>query len=257
MMEPIGEPRSSSAEPAPRDILSEDAVVAYLRANAPGWPAARFDAGAIAARARRALRRRRLRNSVVAVAAASTAYVALAFTGPLSVPGVGPVAVPGGDALRPAVRDVLPGAVPGPAQWQADVERLELEVLPVVEELEIFYYLLEPGSLFDPGDCRILEYPRGRYRDGDPKCRDLVPFDEQARADFDAVTRAVERSGIPIERIYRNRGAIFVMLPDYSWQYNWAYVYLSDVDTPPPARFPGEEWTHIRGDWWFHRAHDD
>ena len=44
---------------------------------------------------------------------------------------------------------------------------------------------------------------------------------------------------------------------DYSWQYNWEYVYLPDVDSPPPTRFPGEEWTHIRGDWWFHRAHDD
>lgn len=256
-MDPTHEPRSSSAEPTWRDLPSDDAVVAYLRANAPGLPAARFDPRAITARARRALRRRRLRASVVSVAAATSVYLALALAGPMAVPGLGSVAVPGSDALRPAVRDFFPGTVPGPDQWHEDVARLEADVLPVVEELELFYYLLEPGSLFDPGECRILEYPRGQYRDGDPKCRDLVPFDDQARMDFDAVTRAVERSGVSVERIFRSRGAIYIRLPDYSWQYNWAYVYLSDVDTPPPARFPGEEWTHIRGDWWFHRAHDD
>jgi hypothetical protein len=40
-------------------------------------------------------------------------------------------------------------------------------------------------------------------------------------------------------------------------QYNWAYLYLPDVGSPPATRWPDEEWTHILGDWWFHRAHDD
>ena len=84
-----------------------------------------------------------------------------------------------------------------------------------------------------------------------------MPFDAQARADFDRVTDAVERSGVAVERIFRYGGGIYVQLQDSSWQYNWEYVYLPDVDSPPATHFPARQWTHIRGDWWFHRAHDD
>lgn len=124
-------------------------------------------------------------------------------------------------------------------------------MLPVVEEHTISYDLLAPGP------CRILGYPRGNYRDGDPQCDDLVPFDIQARGDFDKVTAAVELSGVTVERIVRDRGGIYIQLKDNSWQYNWEYVYLPDNGAPPATSWPGEEWTHVRGDWWFHRAHDD
>ena len=115
-MDPTREPRSTPAEPtAPRDILSDDAVVAYLRARAPGLPTARFDARAVISRARGALRRApssapELR---VAVAGAATAYLVLALArarGPLPVPGLGPVSVPGGDAVRACVAGLFPGA---------------------------------------------------------------------------------------------------------------------------------------------------
>jgi hypothetical protein len=254
-MDPTREPRPAPAEPdAPRDLRSDDAVVAYLRARAPGAPTARFDARAITSQASSALRRRRrrIRTSVLALAGAAAAYLALASTGPLPVPGLGTVSAPGGDALRALVERSLPGGPPGSDQWQSDVGRLETEVLPVVEELELSYYLLEPEP------CHVLEYPRGDYRDGDPEeCGDLVPFDAQARADFDAVTEAVERSDVAVERIYRDRYGIHIPLEDYSWQYNWEYVYLTDTGSPPPTRLAGEEWTHIQGDWWFFRAHDD
>ena len=131
------------------------------------------------------------------------------------------------------------------------VDRLEAEVMPVVDDLHVYYYLLHPGP------CRVLDYARGDYSDG-PNCGDNpMPLDARAEADFEALTDAIERSGVAVERIHRDGGAIYIPLQDYSWQYNWEYVHLSDVDTPPPTRWPGEEWTHIRGDWWFHRAHDD
>jgi hypothetical protein len=84
-----------------------------------------------------------------------------------------------------------------------------------------------------------------------------VPFDAQARADFDEVTDAIEGSGVAVERIVRHGSGIYIPLKDNSIQYNWEYVYLPDVASPPAGGSPGEEWTHIRGAWWFHRTRDD
>jgi hypothetical protein len=253
-MDPTREPPSTSAEPAAaHDLLTDDAVVAYLRDRAPGLPAAPFDARAVTSRARGALhrRRRRVRSSVVVAAGATAAYLALTVAGPLPVPGVGTVSVPGGDALRALVADIVSGEPAQPDQWPGDVDRLEAELLPVFEELEVSYYLLEPGP------CRILEYPRGRYSD-QQDCGEMAPFDAQATADFDAVTDAVERSDVAVERITRYRGGIFVRLHDGSWEYNWDYAYLPDGGEPfATTGMPGEEWTHIRGDWWYHRTFDD
>ena len=250
-MDPTQEPRTAATEPtAARDILPDDAVVAYLRARAPGLPTARFDPRAVTSRARRGLRRRH-RNSVVAVATAAAVYLALALTGPLPAPGLGSVSVPGGNALRALVLGPFPGDAPRPDQRHADVDRLQTDVLPVVEDLRISSYFLEPGP------CRVLDYARGNYRDGDPECKDLVPFDAQARADFDEVTGDIRRSGVPVERIFRYGDGIHVQLEDNSWQYNWEYAYLPDTGSPPAATSPDEQWTHIRGDWWFHRTHDD
>ena len=250
-MDPSPDPRPAATEPtASRNILHDDAVVAYLRTRAPGLPTARLDPRAVTSRARRALRRRR-RNSALALVTAATVYLALALAGPLPAPGLGAVSVPGGNALRVLVLGPFPGGAARPDQRHADVDRLETDVLPVVEELRISYYFLEPGP------CRVLDYARGNYRDGDPECNEVVPFDAQARADFDKVTGAVKRSGVAVERIVRSGDGIHVQLEDNSWQYNWEYAYLPDTGSPPVATSPDEQWTHIRGDWWFHRTHDD
>jgi hypothetical protein len=244
-MDPTHEPHSNAAS------LPDEAIVAFLRDRAPGLPAAPFDPRAVTARARgalRRLRRRRIRNSILTMSGAAALYLVLAVAGPL-LPGA--VNVPGGESLRTVVAGFIPGLPPGPARWPRDVDRLDGQVRPVVEELQLDYYLLERGP------CRILEYPRGDYRDGAPECHDLVPFDAQARADFDRVTAAVERSGVAVERIYRYAGGIYVRVDDTSWQYNWEYVYLPDGASPPPTSWPEDRWTHVRGDWWFHRAHDD
>lgn len=140
---------------------------------------------------------------------------------------------------------------PGPDEWQDDVGRLDSEVLPVVEALGFSLYLLAPGP------CRILDYRRGNYRDGGAACKEVVPFDAEARADFDRVTAAVERSGVVVERIVRQNGAVHVRVLDSSWQYNWAYVYGPDSKSPPKPTRPEEQWTHITGRWWFFREHDD
>lgn len=217
-----------------RGMPTDDAVVSYLRDRAPGLPASPFDPKAVTTRARVALRRRRRRY---AVAGAATACLVLLLAGPLIVPGLGGVGLLGGGGGRPSTD-----------RRQADVDRLEVDVVPVVERLALSYYLSDPG-------CRVLEYPRGRYRDGNLECADLVPFDAQARADFDEVTEAVARSGVRVERIFR-QGGVYVQIEDDSWQYNWEYVYLP-FGSPPATSWPGEEWTHLRDDWWLHRAHDD
>jgi hypothetical protein len=86
----------------------------------------------------------------------------------------------------------------------------------------------------------------------------MSPFDAQARVDFDEVTAAVDRAGVRIQRIVWDPDGIKIQLPDISWQYNYEYVYLPYTDTPPAIRWPGEEqWTQLRGHWWFHRTHDD
>jgi hypothetical protein len=141
-------------------------------------------------------------------------------------------------------------APPGPDRWSADVDRLHSEVLPIVQALDVSRYLVA-------SPCRILEYPRGTFRDGDVSCKDVVRFDSKAREDFEQITDAIERSGVTVERIVRQDGAIHVRVPESSVQYNWAYVYGPDPATPPRAAGPDEQWTHIRGRWWFRREHDD
>jgi hypothetical protein len=77
------------------------------------------------------------------------------------VPGVGTVTVPGSRSVRAMLADFVPNRVPGPDKWKADVDSLEAELLPVLEELEVSYYLLHEGP------CRIIEYSRGDFSDQD------------------------------------------------------------------------------------------
>jgi hypothetical protein len=180
---------------APRDALTDDDIVAYLRTRAPGLPTVPVDPHAATTRARRALDRRRrhqVRGSVAATASATAVYLVLALVG-----------------VRALVAKVVPGFLPSPDQWPGKVDRLEKSVLPVLQRLEVSYYLLEEGR-----PCRILEFPRGNYRDGAPECRDLVPFDAQARADFDEITAAVRRSRVPVERIRGSGGGFYIRLND-------------------------------------------
>jgi hypothetical protein len=235
-------------------MMDDDAIVAYLRDHAPGPPDVRFNGPAVTAQARAALRGRRrvrVRISAVAVAGMAATYLALAFAGPVPVPGIGTVSVPGSQTLHGLVRDIFPRQIPGPDQFPADVDRLEAFVLPVIEELNVSFYGPESHG------CRFLEYARGAYQDGD-SCRDgNPPFDAQARADFNRVSNAVERSGVAVERIDRSQGGIHIRLEDSSIEYNWEYAYMPDGGTPPTTGRPESQLTNIRGNWWFVREFDD
>ncbi|MFC7484736.1 hypothetical protein ACFQX7_38480 [Luedemannella flava] len=188
----------------------------------------------------------------MAVAGTTAAYLALSVAGPLPVPGHGEVSLPGSGAIAGLVERIAPGRPLGDAKRLADVDRLDRQVLPLAQQLDLYFYL------HSPQDCRVLEYPHGNYRDGDAVCGDdVAPFDARAATDYADLAAAIERSGVDVERVFRDRGGLYFQLEDFSLQYNYQYVYLPDGAAPPPNRFAVEEWTNVRGDWWFHRDHDD
>ena len=54
------------------------------------------------------------------------------------------------------------GDLPTEAEKAEQIARLEATVLPVVEDLQVEYFMDEPG-------CANLTYPRGDFIDGDPE----------------------------------------------------------------------------------------
>ncbi len=54
------------------------------------------------------------------------------------------------------------GDLPSEAEKAEQIARLEATVLPVVEDLQVEYFMDEPG-------CANLTYPRGDFIDGDPE----------------------------------------------------------------------------------------
>jgi hypothetical protein len=98
-----------------------------------------------------------------------------------------------------AVWRLVRGDLPSEAEKAEQVARLEAAVLPVIEDLQVEYFMDEAG-------CAGLTYPRGDFIDGDPEhCGGLtdssVRFDDVARADHERIKAALEESGTPIERV--------------------------------------------------------
>lgn len=60
------------------------------------------------------------------------------------------------------LRRGLRGDLPSATEKAEQIGRLEATVLPVIEELQIAYFMDEP-------DCANLTYPRGDFIDGDPE----------------------------------------------------------------------------------------
>ena len=94
---------------------------------------------------------------------------------------------------------VIQGGLPSDVELSEQIERLEATVLPVVEGLQVEYFMDEPG-------CANLTYPRGDFVDGTPdSCGGStgrpVPFDDIARADHERIKAALEASQTPIERV--------------------------------------------------------
>jgi hypothetical protein len=163
------------------------------------------------------------------------------------------VAAAGGLAVWRGIRGDLPSEV----EKAAHVGRLKATVLPVIEDLQVEYFM-------DVAGCAILTYARGDFFDGDPEdCRGstgrAVQFDDIARADLQLIEAALAASGTPIERVGgtflsdgRLRWAFFMSTHGAPFATSWSLEY-----DPEGTRSPGPAGivtlTPVVGeqDWWF------
>lgn len=163
------------------------------------------------------------------------------------------VAAVGGLAVWRAIR----GDLPSEAEKAAQIERLKATVLPVIEDLQVEYFM-------DVHGCANLTYPRGDFIDGDPEdCGGStgrsVQFDDVGRADHQLIKAALAASGTPIERVGgtflsdgRVRYAWFMSTHGAPFATSWALEYA-----PEGTRAPGPAGmvtlTPVEGeqDWWF------
>ncbi|SNT50490.1 hypothetical protein SAMN05421812_107321 [Asanoa hainanensis] len=243
----------------------DDDVVARLRAGDPGYPETGPDAGRTLVAARRALRRSRGRRALAGgLAVAMAAVVGLTTIGGVDLPGVFPA--PFGYDTRSLPNEGDPPIYPADRMLD-DASSLAL-VLTTTVDLGVTSYLADPGAWGRAG-CRAFTWSQGAYRDRHADCANAtdpeLPFDAASEAAFARVTRAIERSGVDVDRIDKGGwgpGTSF-HLRDNSWQWNWYYSYVPD--TPPNA--PVEKRTqtnlgprlevHIVGNWWFTVEPDD
>jgi len=245
----------------------DDDVVARLRAGAPDYPDAGPDAQRTLAAARRALRRRRSRRALAGVAAVVVAVAGLTAVDSIELPGLGTSIMPGGRDDDAPPNQGEPPVYPR-ERLLRDVADLELEVLPVAEDLGLTLYIDEVGGWGRPG-CRVFTWSHGAFRDRDSSCANPddpeLPFDAGSDAAFAQTSEAIEHSGVDVYRIEKGGwgpGTSF-HLRDDSWRWNWYYSYVPGT----PADAPAEERTrtnlgvrlqvHVSGDWWFTVEPDD
>jgi hypothetical protein len=104
-----------------------------------------------------------------------------------------------GAALGLVVWAAIQGDLPSETEKAEQIARLEATVVPVVEDLQVEYFMDDP-------DCANLTYPRGDFIDGDPEqcggsTDNPAQFDPIARADHDRIKAALSASGTRIERV--------------------------------------------------------
>jgi hypothetical protein len=148
------------------------------------------------------------------------------------------------------------GDLPSEAEKAEQIARLEATVLPVVEDLQVEYFMDEPG-------CASLTYPRGDFIDGDPEhcggsTDSPAQFDDVVRADHERIKAALEASGTPIERVGgtfnygRVMDAWFMSHHGAPFATSWSLEY-----EPEGTRSAGTQGmvtlTPVEGedDWWF------
>lgn len=255
-----------------------DNVVARLREGAHAVPDVRFDTPAVVATARRALRRRRRRQAVVGVVAAG--LIALTVVSPVHLPGVGTLTMPGSHQVRTALGVEDPDAPaparpgfdlselleafftrqPSPETMANEVAKLRTRVLPVLEEVRPTWY--------EEGPCDILAYPRGTFSaTGECAGRPAEqPFDDIARADLDRILHAVERSGVPTNKLTNARYARDGTVEAASFlrsgggiEWNFAYLYSPDERPREWKSALGPVTITPIGDtgWWFEKSPND
>lgn len=247
--------------------VHDDDVVARLRAGAPGYPDAGPDAGRTLAAARRALRRSRSRRALGGVAAVVAAFVGLTAAGPIELPGNGTSVMPGGYDTNALPNQGEPPVYPR-ERLLDDVADLELQVLPVAEDLGLTRYIGEAAAWGRPG-CRVFTWSHGAFLDRDPSCANPddpgKPFDAESEAAFTRLSEAIERSGVNVYRVEKGGwgpGTSF-HLQDSSWMWNWYYSYVPGTPADAPEEVRTETrlgvrlQVHVTGDWWFTVEPDD
>ena len=165
------------------------------------------------------------------------------------------VAAVGGLAVWRAIR----GDLPSEAEKAAQIERLKATVLPVIEDLQVEYFMDEPW-----GGCSILTYRRGDFIDGDPEdCGGStgrsVQFDDVGRADHQRIKDALAASGTPIERVGgrflsdgRVRYAWFMSTHGAPFATSWSLEYDPEgTRSPEPAGIVTLTAVEGEQDWWF------
>ncbi len=150
---------------------------------------------------------------------------------------------------------------PSAGTQAAEVARLEAHVVPIVDELDVRFYLDETWS------THAITYPPGEFREGDdsrgsPAASDR-PFDASVRTDFDRVSAAIEASAVDTYRFeasFTPEGALSTASfrrDDSSLEWNWFYLYDPN-DTVAKDPGPGaRSLTQINADWWLVTEVDD
>ena len=152
---------------------------------------------------------------------------------------------------------VAHGNLPSEAEKAEQIERLEATVMPVVEDLQVEYFM-------DLPDCAGLTYPRGDFIDGDPEhcggsTDSPADFDDVARADHERIKAALEASETVIERVggrFSSDGSVidawFMSTHGAPFATSWSLEY-----EPEGTRKAGKAGmvtlTPVEGkaDWWF------
>ena len=149
------------------------------------------------------------------------------------------------------------GDLPSEAEKAAQIERLEATVLPVIEDLQVEYFM-------DVHGCANLTYPRGDFIDGNPEdcggsTGSPVQFDDVGRADHQLIKAALEASGTPIERVGgtffsdgRVRYAWFMSTHGAPFATSWSLEYDPEgTRSPGPAGMVTLMPVEGEQDWWF------
>jgi hypothetical protein len=156
-----------------------------------------------------------------------------------------------------AVWRAVRGNLPSEAEKAEQIARLEATVLPVIEDLQVGFFMDEPG-------CVILTYSRGDFVSGDPEdcggsTDSPVPFDDVAGADYERIKAALEESDTSIERVggrFLGDGGVndvwFMSTQGAPFATSWSLEY-DPGGTQSPGRRGIVTITPVEGehDWWF------
>lgn len=150
---------------------------------------------------------------------------------------------------------------PSPETQAEEVARLEAHLVPVVDELEVRFYLDEGPS------GKAILYPPGEFCEGEDRCGSPTarqgPFDARVLGDFKRIKAGIEASEVDTHRFdasFTDDGALrTASFPreDCSWKWTWIYLYDPN-DTVVKDQEPGAPtYTKINEDWWLLTEVDD